>query len=73
MWLAAGVGRLVPKRVWEAVTRPFEITDEPWEADDEVVGLGMVDRVVNPCGLETVADALRRTDCPVAPELFKEL
>ena len=73
VWLTAGVGRLVPRRVWEAVVRPFETADDPWEADAEVVALDLVDRVVDPCGLETVADALRRTDCPVAPELFKEL
>ena len=73
VWLAVGVGRLVPQRVWEAVVRPVETSDDPWEADAELVGLDLVDRVVDPCGLETVADALRRTDCPIAPELFKEL
>ena len=30
----------------------------------------LVDRVCGPAGLESPADAPRRTDCPVAPELF---
>jgi hypothetical protein len=44
---------------------------EPWDADDEFVPLDLVDRVVGPRGPETVADALARIDCPVAPELFR--
>ena len=31
----------------------------------------LVDQVVGPSGLETVTEALARTDCPIAPELFK--
>ena len=29
------------------------------------------DQVVGPTGLETTADTIARTDCPIAPELFK--
>lgn len=72
VWLVGGVGRLLPARMWEGVLARLDL-DEPWEADDEVVPLDLVDRVVGPVGPESVADALRRTDCPVAPELFKEL
>ena len=41
------------------------------ELDDESVPLDLIDQVVGPMGPQSVPDALRRTDCPVAPELFK--
>jgi hypothetical protein len=34
------------------------------------VPLSLVDKVCGPAGLEAPAEAVRRTDCPVAPELF---
>ncbi|QGG95932.1 hypothetical protein [Actinomarinicola tropica] len=72
VWLVGGAGRLMPARVWEGLVARLDV-DEPWDADDEVVPLDLVDRIVGAHGPEPVADALRRTDCPVAPELFKEL
>lgn len=72
VWLVAGVGRLLPQRMWETMVARLE-DDEPWDADDEVVPLELVDQIVGPEGPEPVADALRRCDCPVAPELFKQL
>ena len=47
------------------------ITDEPWEDDHEIVPLDLIDRVVGPGGPIPVAEARLRTDCPVAPELFR--
>jgi hypothetical protein len=47
--------------------------DSPWEDELELVPLALVDQVVGPRGPSTAADALRRTDCPVAPELLKPL
>lgn len=72
VWMAVGVGRWMPARMWEALadrqaTRPAD----PWDLDEEVVPFGLVERVAGPGGLEAPADALRRTDCPVAPELFE--
>jgi hypothetical protein len=72
VWLVEGVGRLLPQRMWETIVSRLDL-DEPWDADDEIVPLDLVDRIVGPNGPEPVADALKRTDCPVAPELFKEL
>lgn len=71
VWLVAGVGRLLPARVWENLTGRLDDEAEPWDADDDIVPLDLIDRVVGPSGPETVADALRRTDCPIAPELFR--
>jgi len=73
VWLVGGVGRLMPRRMWDGVVAKLGLDEEPWDAEDEVVPLDLVDQIVGPAGPEPVADALRRTDCPVAPELFKDL
>ncbi len=70
VWLVAGVGRLLPQRMWEPL-RSRVVGAEPWDDEDEVVPLSLVDRIVGPTGALEVSAALRRTDCPVAPELFK--
>lgn len=71
VWLVGGVGRLLPQRMWEGLRGRAVPAQEPWDADDEVVPLALVDRIAGPAGVEAVAGALRRTDCPVAPELFR--
>jgi hypothetical protein len=71
VWLVGGVGRLLPRRMWEGFERRAVPDDDPWDSDDEVVPLGLVDRIAGVAGPEGVTDALRRTDCPVCPELFK--
>ena len=71
VWLAAGVGRLLPARMWDALAdRRATRAADPWDLDEEIVPLSLVDQVCGPAGLSGVEDALRRTDCPVAPELF---
>lgn len=70
VWLVAGVGRLLPRRMWDGLKRRLAPAD-PWDADDEVVPLDLVDCIVGPIGPQPIVDALRRTDCPVIPELFK--
>ena len=50
----------------------LDVAEEPWEADEEVVPLDLVTAVAGPVGMEPVADALKRVDTPIAPELFKE-
>jgi hypothetical protein len=69
----AGVGRLVPGRIWDCMVQRLDAACDPWDADEELVPLDLVDKVVGPDGPEDPADARRRTDCPIAPELFKEL
>jgi hypothetical protein len=70
VWVVAGVGRLLPVRMWEPV-RAKVVSAEPWDDEAEVVPLRLVDAIVGPAGPEPVDVALRRTDCPIAPELFK--
>lgn len=71
VWLVGGVGRLLPQRMWDGLAGRVFGRDEPWEADEERVPLELVDMIVGPDGPEPVEQARRRTDCPVAPELFK--
>ncbi|MFZ6005195.1 MAG: hypothetical protein ACOYXM_14815 [Actinomycetota bacterium] len=71
VWVVAGAGRLMPPRMWDALaSRLVARSAEPWELDEEIVPLDLVDRVCGPAGLEAPEVALRRIDCPVAPELF---
>ncbi len=71
VWLVAGEGRLLPERLWEAVVDRLDQAGEPWELDEEVVPLSLVDAVVGPKGKESVEAMLRRTDTPIVPELLK--
>ena len=67
------MGRHVPGRIWECMVQRLDGACDPWDADEELVPLALVDRVVGPAGPEDPDDARRRTNCPIAPELFKEL
>ncbi len=71
VWLCAGLGRLVPSRVWDAIEPLTARGLDPWERDEEPVPLALVDRVAGPLGPEAVTVALGRTDCPVVPELLR--
>jgi hypothetical protein len=71
VWLAAGCGRALPGRLWEAACARLE-DDEPWDADVEVVPLELVDTIVGPGGPSPAGEPVR-ADCPVAPELLKDL
>src|SRR3954469_17524264 len=72
VWVVAGVGRVLPQRMWEALTQRLdEGEDEPWDRPDELVPSDLIDFAVGANGLEPAADALARTTCPVAPELLR--
>ena len=73
VWLAAGVGRVLPHRLWDALTtRLDEGDDEPWDRPDELVPSDLIDAVIGPDGLVTpAAEALAHSTCPVAPELLR--
>jgi hypothetical protein len=74
VWVVAGEGRVLPARLGEAVwCRLVDDPDPVWDRDYELVPLDLVDRVVGPSGPETLANALRRSDCPVVPELLRQL
>ena len=69
VWVVAGVGRILPERLWTAMVDAVTGLGDPWDADWEFVPLGLVTAVVGPGGPETSDEALARVDCPDAPEL----
>jgi hypothetical protein len=73
VWVAAGVGRVLPGRLWDAYAQRLDDASDPWDSELEIVPLSLVDKVVGPGGLSSPADALKRADCPIAPELLKSL
>jgi hypothetical protein len=74
VWAAAGVGRVLPSRLWDAyVARLDDDDDETWDRSNEFVPLDLLTHVVGPAGQTSAADAPKRADCPVVPELLKPL
>jgi translation initiation factor 2B subunit (eIF-2B alpha/beta/delta family) len=71
VWAVAGVGRLLPEQLWEALVVRLDERGEPWHQDDEIVPLEWVDTVAGPDGPEDVSTALERPTCPPAPELAR--
>jgi len=70
VWLVAGVGRVVPTRMFEWVA-DREADVDPWDDEVERVPVSLVDKVVGPAGLGPVGEIRFRIDCPIAPELFR--
>jgi hypothetical protein len=70
VWLVAGVGRVVPTRMFDWVLdRSVDV--DPWDAELELVPVGLVDSIVGPSGPQPVGEIRFRVDCPIAPELFR--
>lgn len=72
VWLVAGVGRVLPGRLFEAAEAAVAAAPCD-EAPLERLPLGRVDRVVGPRGAQPPPDAERTADCPVPPELLRPL
>lgn len=73
VWLAAGVGRRLLERYWQAIVERVEEPDLPsFLAPFEVLGLGLVDLVITPDGPSRVGE-LTSPEMPLAPELLVEL
>ncbi len=71
VWVVAGEGRILPDRLWRALLSRLEGGGDPWDADEEVVPLSLVDVVAGPWGSLGPAEAAGRSDCPIAAELSK--
>jgi len=71
VWAVAGTGRLLPGRLWQALEARLDSRGDPWDADEEVVPLSLVDVVAGPWGVVAPDEVGVHTDCPVAPELSK--
>jgi hypothetical protein len=74
VWVVAGVGRVLPSLLWDALCRCLEADDEdPWDRREEIVPLDLAEEVVGPSGRQPVAEVASRADCPVAPELLRPI
>lgn len=74
VWAVAGVGRVLPGRLWEALAGRLEASGtQPWDVGQEVMPIELVDQVVGPDGLGPAADAWHRADCPVPAELLRPM
>lgn len=72
VWAVAGVGRMLPARLWEAlVTRHRAESDDSWSRSLEFVPAELVGQVMGSAGLEGWSTASRRSVCPEAPELLR--
>jgi hypothetical protein len=67
IWVLAGVGRVLPARLWDALVRGVEASAT---RRSRLVDLRGVEFVIGPTGKQALADALRAPDCPEPPELF---
>lgn len=71
VWVVAGAGRVLPGRLWEALSARVEAMGEPWELEEEIVPLDLATHVAGPAGVGPATDAPKRADCPIAPELLR--
>ncbi len=73
VWLVVGTGRRVLEQYWQAIVERIDEPELPgFLAANEIVGLGLVDRVVTGSGFAPVSD-LPPAEMPFAPELLVEL
>ena len=68
VWAQAGVGRILPARLWEALVAKVAAT--PVARGGVVVAWGGVEKVAGPSGLQPTRLALAGSDCPEPPELL---
>jgi len=68
IWAEAGVGRILPPRLWDALVRKLSSSVEGHAG--VVVDLTGVERVVGPNGAQPPRVALAGCDCPEPPELL---
>lgn len=74
VWAVAGVGRVLPARLWDALVSRLDAgVEQPWDRPQELVPTELVDQVVGPEGLVAAAEAWRRADCPVPAELLRPM
>ena len=71
VWVVAGVGRLMPATMFDAMVDRWSQGVDPLVAAEEVVPLAWADRIAGVGGVLEVGAALAHTDCPVAPELLR--
>ena len=73
LWLVAGVGRVLPGRLFDVLRRQVEVgsVDVGGDPEIEVLEAARAERIAGPAGLDPPERLAPRVDCPVAPELLR--
>jgi translation initiation factor 2B subunit (eIF-2B alpha/beta/delta family) len=71
VWVVAGAGRVLPALLWTALLGRLAAAGDPWEAEEEVVPVELVEQVVGPEGPASPSAVSRRVTCPAVPELTR--
>jgi len=72
VWLAGGVGRVLPGELWDALLARVDAGgSEPWDRDVELVPAALITAGVGPDGTSEVAPFLTTSTAPLAPELLR--
>ncbi|MEX2100001.1 MAG: hypothetical protein WEB19_01170 [Acidimicrobiia bacterium] len=73
LWLVAGVGRLLPERMFATLRAEIERDDDlaPRATDTELLDVTKATRIAGPAGLDPPERLATRIDCPVAAELLR--
>lgn len=66
VWLVAGLGRVLPERLFESLLRAAGE-----DGKRELMAADAVERIVGPSGVDSPPALARRMDCSVAPELLR--
>ncbi len=69
-WAVAGVGRLLPPRLWGALAGRLDVVPPAGRHGPEVVPLRGITSVVGPEGTRPLDRALAAASCPEPPELL---
>ncbi len=71
VWVVAGVGRVLPQPLWQAMLSRLEAGPDPWDRAEDVAPLALIDQVVGPDGPQAPDGMAARADCPAVPELTR--
>ena len=71
VWAVVGEGRVLPRRLWDALVGRWDAAADPWEGEADIVPVDLITAVAGPSGRSDPSSLARRPDCPVAPELLR--
>lgn len=70
VWAVVPTARCLPPSMWAYASAPLR-GPEPWDEDEEIVPVELIDVLVGPDGRRPGDELRLRTDCAVAPELLR--
>jgi hypothetical protein len=73
LWVVAGVGRVLPRALLDALVRAAEAGDSDGPGELETLAFSRIERIVGPRGAEPPAEAVMGHDCPLPAELLGTL